>query len=338
MRRRTTVRLGLAAFGIAVGLAAGARPARAQDKAAAEALFDEGKRLFLEKKYADACPRFESSARLDPGIGTSLYLADCYENVGRIASAWATFREAASLAKAVGQTERETVARERAARLEPRLFRLTLKVDPAATTVKVKRNDAEVKPEAWNAPLPVDPGPYVISATAPGKKAWSTRIEVPSNAGGQTVLVPALEDDPAALKVVEKPAASPPPPRPPPPPPETKPAAAYVAGGVLTGVGAVGIGIGGILAGVAASKSSSANALCPNVQCGSMTGVSLSTQAGTFADAATGMFIAGGALAAAGVLVLTLGTRTSKPSTQASAWIAPVVAPGTAGLWAGRAW
>src|SRR6185437_15434982 len=99
-RRRWQAVLGLCAVGAALGLWTGERPARAQnasDKAAAEALFDAAKKLYADKKYAEACTRFDASEKLDRGIGTLLYLADCYEHVGRTASAWATFREAESL-------------------------------------------------------------------------------------------------------------------------------------------------------------------------------------------------------------------------------------------------
>ena len=68
------------------------------DKAAADALFDEGKRLLAAGDTAQACAKFETSMKLFDQLGTRLNLADCYEKVGRTASAWAEFREAASLA------------------------------------------------------------------------------------------------------------------------------------------------------------------------------------------------------------------------------------------------
>ncbi len=208
MRWRARAVLGLWAAGFFLGTWTGERPAAAQtaaDKAAAEALFDEGKRLFIEKKYAEACPRLEGSQRIDPGIGTLLFLADCYEKQGRLASAWATFREASYAAKAAGQADREKVASDRAQALEPHLYRLTVNVTTPAPGLKVTRNDTEVKAETWSAALPVDPGPYTLSATAPGKKAWSMHLEIPSSAGSQTVTVPALDDDPNARKLAEAP-------------------------------------------------------------------------------------------------------------------------------------
>ena len=58
----------------------------ASDAAAAEALFDQGKAAMAAHRYSDACPKFHESNRLDEGIGTSLWLAECYEKNGQSAS------------------------------------------------------------------------------------------------------------------------------------------------------------------------------------------------------------------------------------------------------------
>ena len=105
-------------------------------KVAAEALFDDALKLMRAGKHADACPKLEESQRLDPGIGTLLYLGECYENVGRTASAWASFREAASRAGAEGQSERLKSATERASRLEPKLAYLTIQAAPEARAIQ----------------------------------------------------------------------------------------------------------------------------------------------------------------------------------------------------------
>ena len=49
--------------------------ARGQDRAAAEAAFDEGRQLATNGRYAEACLRFEASERLDPAVGSLLNLA-----------------------------------------------------------------------------------------------------------------------------------------------------------------------------------------------------------------------------------------------------------------------
>src|SRR6478752_6509904 len=102
----------------------------ASDKAAAEALFDQGVRLMKQNSFAEACPKLEESERIDPAVGTLLYLGECYERAGKTASAWATFREAASLANNMNQGDRARVAGSRAQDLEPRLSRLSIELAP----------------------------------------------------------------------------------------------------------------------------------------------------------------------------------------------------------------
>ncbi len=340
MKRRVKAVLGLWAVGVASGLCAGERPARAQtagDKAAAEAIFDDAKKLYGEKKFAEACARFDASERLDPGVGTLLYLGDCYENLGRLASAWATFREAASLAQVAAQADRERVARERAARLEPRLYRLTVTVAAGAPGLKVTRGDVEVRSETFGTGLPVDPGTYVIKATATGKKPWSIQVQIPLGAGEQAVAVPALEDDPAAaLPIVAPPPLVPEAPRVALPPvpveaPEVPGRRQRISAIVVGSVGVLALGIGAGLAGVAASDNPHAKKSCPGgAPCSNKTGVDLSNTAGGIADGATGLLIIGGVVVAAGVVMF--ATAPNAKAAKPSAWLAPTFGPGSAGL------
>ena len=49
-------------------LVATASPARAQDAAAAEAAFRDGRELMAQENYAEACEKFALSHRLDPAM------------------------------------------------------------------------------------------------------------------------------------------------------------------------------------------------------------------------------------------------------------------------------
>jgi hypothetical protein len=170
----------------------------AGDEAGARVLFLEARKLAAAGDYAAACPKFEDSYRLDPGIGTNFNLADCYEHSGRIASAWARFLDVAAATKAAGQLDRERVARARAEALEPKLARMTLKVEAKVPGVSVVRDGIEVGAAAWQVAVPIDPGPHLIEASAPGRIAWKTTVEVREGPGAVTVVVPDLAEAPLA--------------------------------------------------------------------------------------------------------------------------------------------
>src|SRR3954470_23411052 len=98
------------------------RPAAAEvtagQRATAEALFQQAAELMEQKKFSQACEQFAASQELDPALGTTLYLADCYEQLGKTASAWALFQEAADGARRAQQADREQIATERAQNLK----------------------------------------------------------------------------------------------------------------------------------------------------------------------------------------------------------------------------
>src|SRR5258706_1569998 len=101
---RTKYRIPVLIVGVAwASLVAWGTAAGQTDPVVARALFDEGRRLAGEGKYSQACPKLEESQKLDPGLGTLFGLADCLEHVGRTASAWSRFRDAADVANRLGQ-------------------------------------------------------------------------------------------------------------------------------------------------------------------------------------------------------------------------------------------
>ncbi|MBW2523026.1 MAG: hypothetical protein JRI23_02565 [Deltaproteobacteria bacterium] len=183
-----------------VGLVSWSGPASAQtdedDRLAAQALFDEAQKLKKRGDFEAACEKFAASQKLDPALGTQLNLADCYERIGKTASAWINYVEVASRARQEKQGKRARIAKLRADKLKDKLCHLRIDVLESVEDLEVER-DGKVVPEAtWGTPTPVDPGSHEVTASAPGKKPWSTTVEVEGEGSEVTVEIPALEDAP----------------------------------------------------------------------------------------------------------------------------------------------
>lgn len=171
-----------------------ARGTQVEQAAAAEALFDEGLALLDAGELERACAKLRASQELDPGVGTLMYLAECHRRLGQYASAWTRFLEGAALARATQQPERAALAQAHADELAPALSRLTVKVSPQAVRagVQIRRGGLLLRPDTWGSALPVDPGSYVILATAPGHQPFRQTAHVGQNGDQVVVLVPPL--------------------------------------------------------------------------------------------------------------------------------------------------
>jgi len=178
------------ASAIALSCAA-AGVARAGDPAAAEAAFLKGKQLLKGGQIAEACDAFDRSLALDPQFGTQYHLARCYEQLGRLASAWTQYRELAQRDHNPGRRED---ARKRAALLEPRLTRLLINFAGAVPGMVVTRNGDDIT-AAVGIETPVDTGQYTILARADGYKLWSATVTASGEGATVTVSIPALEHD-----------------------------------------------------------------------------------------------------------------------------------------------
>ena len=214
MRRGEAALTGvLVALAATTGRSAHGDDGKNRDAVSAEALFAEGRRLMASGNYAEACPKFADSETLDPAPGTALNLAACYEKLGKLATAWAAFQSAESLARRAGQYDRASAARERASALEPTLSRLTVSVPDGSLVagLEVRCDDHPVLMSEWGLPLPRDGGAHQVAASAPGRKTWQTRAELQPSGQQLVVTVPRLEDAlPAAAEPPAPPSLPPP--------------------------------------------------------------------------------------------------------------------------------
>lgn len=293
-----------------------AQPSDTFQKAQAEALFQEGRALAANGDCEKAIPKLEASQALESSTGTLLNLGTCYETLGKIASAWVSYRGAASLARSRGQTEREDAARERVKVLEPQLSYLKIQLRDAASDVEVELDGKRVEPAVYGSAFPIDPGARVLVARRPGYVPWQKNVQVSGNGGSLAVEIPAL---------VPIASTSPPPPaRPAPvasstfmrsergaPPESSQKTWALVAGGV----GVVGLGAAGVFSLLSVGKNSDSKEHCdPNdeTRC-TERGDEIRDEARRYADFATVGFVLGAVGTGTGVVLwLTAPSREAR--------------------------
>ncbi|WP_394821513.1 hypothetical protein [Pendulispora albinea] len=309
---------------VAGALLGGAETARAdgdgpRDPMGAEAAFSDARRLMKEGRFEEACPKLETSYRLDPALGSLLNLAECLARTGRTASGWLRYREAAAMALQQGQKERAAIARERAGALEPQLCRLV--IHAPASVDDLRRDGTQVRREDADQSVPIDPGAHVIEARAPGFVPFIAHVAIARGASGESCK-PVVVDIPADLggraeplraAAADAPSSSAEPSAPAGPafPREKPPATAPPARGwsaqhtlslVAGGAGLVALGIGGGFALDAAASERDADALCRPHGC-TNEGLDAHARAGRSADIATAGLITGAVLLVGGAVL-----------------------------------
>ncbi|MEP7124645.1 MAG: hypothetical protein ABJE95_27200 [Byssovorax sp.] len=319
-----------------VALASLAAPARAKDAdaAAAEALFDEARRLLAAGDVKAACPKFAESYRLDPALGALLNLAACHEKEGRVATAWSEYRDAEAQAQKAKDDKRAAYSKKQAAALEPRLPRLAIGVTETPPGFAVTRNGAPVGEASYGMSLPIDPGPQELAATATGRERWTKRITLAEGARIRLVvpdLTVAKEAPSSAAKPPSRPGDRPstavlPPDSPSPPEPAPAPGASSqrLAGFAVGGVGLASLAAGAVFAGLTAGQKASADEHCPNKLCDPL-GLDDIATARTFAWVSNITFGAGGALVLVGGILALTAKPSSPPAATGTLRVLPMI-------------
>lgn len=282
-----------------------------EERAAADVLYEEAGKLMKAGQWTDAQTRLEASQKLDPGIGSLIRLAYCYEQLGRTASAWAAYNDTEAVARKTGD-KRAAEAAQRAQQLLPKLSRLVLDVAPENRTagVQLQKDGKPLDPALWGTPLPVDPGAHEIVALRLGKEVWRTTVTVAAKPGTSTVTVPAIPAEAVA-----------------PPEPATGGAPTWpgqrIAGMATGGAGVAGLLISAVLGGITFKKvaDSKRNGHCDaNLATCDAVGLDLQHQARTTANAANVAAALGGAAVVAGVVVF-LTTPAGAQAPKSGAWM-----------------
>jgi hypothetical protein len=259
------------------------------DKAVAESLYQAGLKLMDDGKFAEACPKFVESQRLDAASGTQIALAKCFDKSGKTASAWALYKDVAFAFKKAGNAAGEKAATDKSNELEKKLSRLQINAAGDAPGLVIRRDNEEVGKAVLGTPIAVDPGPHVIEATAPGYQVWQTTVQIGKENDNQSVNIPALTMAPKKSNTLRT--------------------ASYVVGGV----GVAGLVVGGIFGGLAASGKSKLKTECPNNVCPTGAAVDdLASTKGKATISTIGIAVGGAALATGIILFVVSGKSDSK--------------------------
>ena len=302
---------------------AAAQPTEAVKRA--DALFQEGRRLLDAGDAAAACPKFEESQRLDPGLGTLLNLADCYERTSRLASALTAFRSAEEQARRLGEKKREVAAADRARALEGRVSRMTitLAAGDRPAGFAVRQNGATVTALDFGRSIAVDPGAITIEASAPGYATFRKVVTIGAAQSSHQVDVPVL----TATTATPPPADDPPhidAPVVPPPRAHDPGVGRRRLGLIVGGAGVVGPGAGVAIGLVA--KGRYADAGCDGGVCGTTADLDAANAARRLGNVGT---IVGGV----GVVALAAGAVVWLTAPKARALeVAPTASPDGAGV------
>ncbi|HVJ21537.1 MAG TPA: hypothetical protein VM686_39270 [Polyangiaceae bacterium] len=240
------------------------------ERALAEAFFQDGRRLFDEGKVAEACAKFGESQRIAPAVGTLLNLAVCHEKQGLLATAWAEFTTVSAQASG----ERKAFAQERVRAIEPLVPKVVVSAEEVAPGMQIKLDATSMSEGALGSSIPVDPGEHSVEVSAPDRKPWSRKFQV-SAGKTETLVIPRLEP---SVATAPAPATAPVPA--PAPTPAAQPAAPVdqgvqksdagsqrTLGYVALGVGVLGVAAGSYFGVRTFSKRDDADAHCPNKRC-----------------------------------------------------------------------
>ncbi|MFS8065062.1 MAG: tetratricopeptide repeat protein [Byssovorax sp.] len=273
--------------------------------------FKDGQKLFDAGRQADALPLFRKAFAASNSPNARLMIARCLIALGKTAEAYEEMATTTREATARADTDpkyartRDAAAAEMAL-LERRIGKLVVALAEPGAGAAVTLNGAPLGAERLGVAVAVQPGTMTIEATHPGDKPVRREITI---GAGETKTV-AIAFTSAAAAVV--PAVTT---MPDTPPVEAKPqgGGVRIAGFIVAGLGAAGMGafIGVGLA--AKSKFAAVETECRNVRCtdpkyGSVIDSGKTLQ--TIANASLGAGIAG---IVGGALMIALGGPSRAP-------------------------
>lgn len=313
-------------------LSSGTALAQGSD-ADADRLFKEGQKLMEEKRFGEACPKFEAVYKKDNQLGTLLNLAYCHKEQGAVWLAWLEFKEAEIKAGELKRSEKREFAKQRMTELEKSLARAQIEGQDRVELTDVLVEDRRVPDAEKGTTFAAEPGQRRFTFRAKGKKPVTQMVTITKTNKAQKIPVPEMEEAPKEPPPVEKTPEKEPKEAPVAPQKDESDGSTQRAVGIGIGaLGVVGLVIGGI-AGITAMGSECANhAVCTPDKAEDAQGTARIADIGLIAG---GIAVAGGALlyflAPKGSSSSTRGAR-STPASGSGARIVPSLGAGWAGV------
>jgi len=286
-------------------------PPPSPEKVRADKLFEDGRKYLESKEYALACTAFEQSQEADPAIGTELNIALCYEEWGKVVSAYRAYLEAERLAHAASD-DRQIPARKKAEELAPKVPHLIVKIPVDANpATKFLLDGVEIDKVKLSDDLLLEAGKHVIVATTPDLPVKETTVVLgPGELKRITVEVPR-----PAPKFVTRGG-------------QRKKGKFY--GGVgMTVAGAAALGVAGYVSLVARQDYADAVDQCPDHACTNQAAFDATRDARKRANLMTFVGSGGAVLVGVGVWFM-LTSRTPKITERVS--VTPMVGPSSIGF------
>ncbi|MFO0553467.1 MAG: CDC27 family protein [Polyangiaceae bacterium] len=269
-----------------------------EDAALATQLFTEAKPLYDAGDFSGAAAKLAESFRLDPKIGTEYQLANCLEKLHKLREARDHFAHVAQVAGETNQPEKADYAKKRADETTARIPKLVVDIgagDADLPGLAIEIDGAPVERAQWGTPIERDPGKITWKLHADGREDRAGELEL--REGETTRWVPFA---------------------PPPPPKETTPLPdpgepRRIAGFVIGAVGLGGLIAGAAAGAIALNSYSESNDHCDASNACDRAGLVFRDRADLAATISDVGLIAGGVLAAAGLILVVTALPPSDP-------------------------
>jgi hypothetical protein len=277
-----------------LGLAGSADAApTGKERADAAVLTNKARAAAKAKRHDEAADLLRQADQLDPTPQRKLDLAKSLGELGKLVEASSLLNGVANDTVGPGAARFKDTAKKQLAQIETRIPWLSVKVIGPTSGVHVEVDGKEVQPDMES---PVDPGAHSVGVDAAGFESGDQRVTVKEGEHKQVTIT--LEP---TAKAAPKPKES---------------SGTKVPAIAAFGVGAVGLGVGAVFGILAFDETGKAKQFCDGNKCPARPEVvSARNTAIANGNVSTVGFVVGGVGIAAGiVLLLTVGSSSSKPS------------------------